>query len=76
MILTFKPDQALDPDEAPGQMQLPVSAPLLYPEDGNRVQQAGIKRMGHFIADYGDRRAQARYVCFHHMIPRYLADNR
>ncbi|KAF7877173.1 hypothetical protein EAF04_000858 [Stromatinia cepivora] len=62
MVLTFKPNQTQDPYEAPGQVQLPPSAPLIYPEDERRAQQTGLKKMGHFIADYGDRRAQARYA--------------
>ncbi|APA08907.1 predicted protein [Sclerotinia sclerotiorum 1980 UF-70] len=62
MVLTFKPNQTQDPYGVPKQMQLPPSAPLIYPEDERRSQQTGLKKMGHFIADYGDRRAQARYA--------------
>ncbi|KAI9642503.1 hypothetical protein NHQ30_009308 [Ciborinia camelliae] len=62
MVLTFKPDQTQDPYGAAGQVQLPPSASLIYPEDNRRAQQTGLKKMGHFIADYGDRRAQARYA--------------
>ncbi|QSZ32225.1 hypothetical protein DSL72_001798 [Monilinia vaccinii-corymbosi] len=62
MVLVFKPDQTRDPSGAPGQVQLPSSAPLIYPEDDRRAQQTGLKKMGHFIADYGDRRAQARFA--------------
>ncbi|ESZ99551.1 hypothetical protein SBOR_0116 [Sclerotinia borealis F-4128] len=62
MVLTFKPSQTQDPHGAPGEVQLPLSAPLIYPEDDRRAQQTGFKKMGHFIADYGDRRAQARYA--------------
>lgn len=62
MILTFNPAQMRDPHGAPGEVQLPVSAPLIYPEDHRRAQQTGLKKVGHFIADYGDRRAQARFV--------------
>ncbi|RAL62147.1 hypothetical protein DID88_002631 [Monilinia fructigena] len=62
MVLTFNPDQMRDPYSAPGEVQLPVSAPLIYPEDHRRAQQTGLKKVSHFIADYGDRRAQARFA--------------
>ncbi|CAD6446038.1 b9ebadb1-6125-4a64-b8c0-a1a5ee814530 [Sclerotinia trifoliorum] len=62
MVLTFKPNQTQSPYGAPKQIQLPPSAPLIYPEDERRAQQTGLKKMGHFISDYGDRRAQARYA--------------
>ncbi|KAM0316370.1 hypothetical protein ACHAO8_003151 [Botrytis cinerea] len=62
MVLTFKPDQTQNPYGVPGEVQLPPSASLIYPEDESRAQQTGLKKMGHFIADYGDRRAQARYA--------------
>ncbi|KAF7942534.1 hypothetical protein BELL_0499g00110 [Botrytis elliptica] len=62
MVLTFKPEQTQNPHGVPGEVQLPPSASLIYPEDDRRAQQTGLKKMGHFIADYGDRRAQARYA--------------
>ncbi|KAF7896746.1 uncharacterized protein EAF01_009149 [Botrytis porri] len=62
MVLTFRPDQTQNLNEVPGEVQLPLSASLIYPEDERRAQQTGLKKMGHFIADYGDRRAQARYA--------------
>lgn len=70
MVLTFKPDQTQNPYGVPGEVQLPPSASLVYPEDESRAQQTGLKKMGHFIADYGDRRAQARYVCAVHVFDR------
>ncbi|THV50418.1 hypothetical protein BGAL_0151g00140 [Botrytis galanthina] len=62
MVLTFKPEQTQNPHGVPREVQLPPSASLIYPEDERRGQQTGLKKMGHFIADYGDRRAQARYA--------------
>ncbi|KAF5867918.1 uncharacterized protein Bfra_007114oa [Botrytis fragariae] len=62
MVLTFQPDQTRNPHGVAREVQLPPSASLIYPEDERRAQQTGLKKMGHFIADYGDRRAQARYA--------------
>lgn len=67
MVLTFKPEQTQNPHGVPREVQLPPSASLIYPEDERRGQQTGLKKMGHFIADYGDRRAQARHVCAMHL---------
>jgi hypothetical protein len=45
---------------------LPESAPLVFPNPQDiaviRPQGNRLKEMGHFTADYLDRRAQARYV--------------
>ncbi|KAF7926641.1 uncharacterized protein EAE97_010150 [Botrytis byssoidea] len=62
MVLTFKPEQTQNSYGVPREVQLPPSASLIYPDDERRGQQTGLKKMGHFIADYGDRRAQARYA--------------
>ncbi|KAF7959491.1 hypothetical protein EAE96_001107 [Botrytis aclada] len=62
MVLTFKPEQTQNLHGVPEAVQLPPSASLIYPEDERRASQTGLKKMGHFIADYGDRRAQARYA--------------
>jgi hypothetical protein len=50
--------------------ELPTGAPLIFP-DANPTPIAGqqnkFRQLGHFIADYGDRRAQAKYVCYSHL---------
>jgi hypothetical protein len=53
---------AQQPYNSTTEIQLPTSAPLVYPPDERSIQQTGLKKMGHFIADYGDKRAQARFV--------------
>ncbi|PQE31779.1 fad binding domain protein [Rutstroemia sp. NJR-2017a WRK4] len=62
MILTYKPSRAQQPYNSTTEVQLPTSAPLVYPTDERGMQQTGLKKMGHFIADYGDKRAQARFA--------------
>lgn len=47
---------------------LPTNAPLIFPEPeptGSTGQQNKFKQIGNFIADYGDRRAQAKYAYEH-----------
>jgi len=69
MVMTFKPSDAqLDArhtgDTAP---QLPPSAPLIYFQDrpSPASQSSQFRQMSHFVADYGDRRAQAKYASEH-----------
>jgi hypothetical protein len=48
-----------------GELQLPPSAPLVFPNFDDlsaRSQDNNLKKSGHFMADYFDRRAQAQYV--------------
>ncbi|KAM3071780.1 hypothetical protein ACMFMG_009640 [Clarireedia jacksonii] len=61
MVLIYNPSQAQNSGLAT-EVQLPNSASLIYPQDERRMQQTGLKKMGHLTADYGDKRAQARYA--------------
>jgi hypothetical protein len=54
-----------------GELQMPESAPLIFPAleqkiamegDENVKKENAMKRTGNFINDYMDRRAQAAYV--------------
>ncbi|KAG0645626.1 hypothetical protein D0Z07_8607 [Hyphodiscus hymeniophilus] len=47
--------------------QMPEGAPLIFPDANTTpptTQQNTFRQIGHFIADYGDRRAQSKHVCF------------
>lgn len=49
--------------------ELPTGAPLIFPDtDPTPIagRQNKFKQIGHFIAD-GDRRAQAKHVCYSHL---------
>ncbi|MCJ1417898.1 hypothetical protein MMC32_004243 [Xylographa parallela] len=48
-----------------GEFQLPPSAPLIFPESrpsSSDQPRNSLAKMGDFVADYTDRRAQARYA--------------
>ena len=77
MVMTYKPtntaqkyptDISQPPQSSPfspNTPELPASAPLIFPEPeptGSAGQQNKFKQIGHFISDYGDRRAQAKYA--------------
>lgn len=52
-------------DTTYGELQLPPSAPLVFlnlDDQSARLQDNRLKKSGHFVADYYDRRAQAQYV--------------
>jgi hypothetical protein len=56
-----------EPNTTYGELQLPPSAPLIFPTvdskmAGGAQQHNGLKGVGHFTADYFDQRAQAKYV--------------
>jgi hypothetical protein len=53
-------------------LMLPASAPLKWFEDDDVYSlqdRNSTKRMGHFVADYFDRRTQAEYVSFNMVHP-------
>lgn len=52
-----------------GEIEMPEAAPLIYPGldgvadvDGNGKPKGGFKKTGEFLANYYDKRAQAKYV--------------
>lgn len=69
MVMTFKPSDQQLHDRSSGDVppQLPACAPLIYPSEqsGSSTERSKFRQMEHFVGDYGDRRARARFAQEH-----------